>query len=196
VERYQDVYPTKQQTGTELFQLVHLASKSFPQVALYFENSILAPDLPLLAAAAANVDRVERDGDRLTVASKYGVGVRWQGPATVNGRVWPVHDADTLWLPPGANRIEPTAKDAPVTILDFNGRLQSVKSLDNGVELSYQSSARAIAVLNARPRTMELDGVRQEPSVIESAGRFVVMLPRGQHLVTFLMSRLPDSLTP
>ena len=25
VERYQDVYPTKQQTGTELFQLVHLA---------------------------------------------------------------------------------------------------------------------------------------------------------------------------
>src|SRR6202034_800064 len=28
VERYQDVYPTKQQTGTELFQLVHVAAKS------------------------------------------------------------------------------------------------------------------------------------------------------------------------
>jgi hypothetical protein len=186
VERYQDVYPTKQQTGTELFQLVHLASKSFPQVALYFENSILAPDLPLLAAAAANVDRVERDGDRLTIASKYGVGVRWQGPAMVNGRLWPVHDADTLWLTPGANRIEPAAKDVPVAILDFNGRLQSARSLDNGVELSYQSSARAIAVLNARPRMIELDGVRQEPAVIESAGRFVVMLPRGQHLVVLL----------
>ena len=48
VERYQDVYPTKQQTGTELFQLVHLAASAFSQVALYFENSILAPDLPLL----------------------------------------------------------------------------------------------------------------------------------------------------
>jgi hypothetical protein len=191
VERYQDVYPTKQQTGTELFQLVHLASKSFPQVALYFENSILAPDLPLLAPAAANVDRVERDGDRLTVASKYGVGVRWQGPAMVNGRVWPVHDADTLWLPPGANRIEPAPKDAPVTILDFNGRMQFARSLDNGVEFSYQSSARAIAVLNARPRTLELDGVRREPAVIESSGKFVVTLPRGQHLVTFLMSRPP-----
>ena len=50
VERYQDVYPTKQQTGAELFQLVHLAAASFPRVALYFENSILAPDLPLLAS--------------------------------------------------------------------------------------------------------------------------------------------------
>ena len=45
VDRYQDVYPTKQQTGTELFELVHMASTAFPRVALYFENSILKPDL-------------------------------------------------------------------------------------------------------------------------------------------------------
>ncbi len=38
VERYQDVYPTKQQTGTELFQLVHTAAQAFPRVALYFET--------------------------------------------------------------------------------------------------------------------------------------------------------------
>src|ERR1700741_4919793 len=59
VERYQDVYPTKQQTGTEWFELVHLAAKAFPQVALYFENSILAADLPLLSAAAAGNDKIE-----------------------------------------------------------------------------------------------------------------------------------------
>jgi hypothetical protein len=186
VERYQDVYPTKQQTGTELFQLVHLASKAFPQVALYFENSILTPDLPLLAAASASVDRIEGDGDRLTVRSRDGVGVRWQGPATVNGRLWPVHDANTLWLPPGSNRIEPALRDAAVTVVDFNGRLQSARPLDNGVELSYQSSARAIVVLNARPQTMELDGVRGQVRATESDGRFIVMLPRGQHLVSFI----------
>ena len=185
VERYQDVYPTKQQTGTELFQLVHLASKAFPQVALYFENSILPPDLPLLASASASVDRIERDGDRLTIGSRYGVGMRWHGAATVNGRLWPVHDADTLWLPPGVNRVEPASKDVPVTVLDFNGRVQSARALENGVELSYQSSARAIAVLNVRPRTMELDGVKMEPASIESDGRFVVILPRGQHIAAF-----------
>ena len=73
--------------------------RHFPHVALYFENSILTPDLPLLAAASASVDHFERDGGSITVTSKYPVGVRWTGPATVNGRVWPVHDAETVWLP-------------------------------------------------------------------------------------------------
>src|SRR4029078_8594382 len=57
VERYQDVYPTKQQTGSELFALLHLASTAFPRVAVYFENSILAPDLQLLPSAAAAGER-------------------------------------------------------------------------------------------------------------------------------------------
>ena len=74
VERYQDVYPTRQQTGTELLGLVNAASRSFPRVALYFENSILAPDLPLLAAASAAVTRVERKGKGLVVESSYGCG--------------------------------------------------------------------------------------------------------------------------
>ena len=53
VERYQDVYPTKLQTGAELFELVHTASSAFPRVALYFENSIGKRDLPLLASSAS-----------------------------------------------------------------------------------------------------------------------------------------------
>ena len=57
VERYQDVYPTKQQTGAELFELVHMASSAFPRVALYFENSILPSDMGLLSAAASTVNR-------------------------------------------------------------------------------------------------------------------------------------------
>jgi hypothetical protein len=96
VERYQDVYPTKQQTGTELFQLVHVAAQSFSRVALYFENSILTPDLPLLASAAASVDKAEQNGSRLVIESHNGVGVPWQGPALVNGRLWPVHSDDAL----------------------------------------------------------------------------------------------------
>src|SRR5205823_9493804 len=111
VERYQDVYPTKQQTGTELFQLVHLASQAFPQVALYFENSILGADLPLLSAAAASVDKVEQNGSKLVIGSKYGVGVPWQGPATVNGRLWPVRNASTLLVAAGALITEPASKD-------------------------------------------------------------------------------------
>ncbi|MBV9405757.1 MAG: hypothetical protein JO211_10465, partial [Acidobacteriaceae bacterium] len=48
VERYQEVYPTKKQTGVELLELVHEAAASFSHVALYFENSLEKQDLNLL----------------------------------------------------------------------------------------------------------------------------------------------------
>ncbi|MGH9593842.1 MAG: hypothetical protein ACRD5L_12180, partial [Bryobacteraceae bacterium] len=114
VERYQDVYPTKQQTGAELFQLVHAAALSFPRVALYFENSILPADLPLLPAAAATVTEMQETGSALTVRSSQDVGIAWHGPAKVDGRLWPVRGEDTLWLPAGSHAIEPAQKDLPL----------------------------------------------------------------------------------
>ncbi|HEV8039491.1 MAG TPA: hypothetical protein VGP62_11560 [Bryobacteraceae bacterium] len=183
VERYQDVYPTKQQTGTELFELVHVAAKAFPRVTLYFENSILAPDLPLLASAAASVDKVQQDGRRLIVNSRYGVGVPWQGPAIVNGRLWPVHDQTTLWVPAGPNVIEPAPKDPAMRMLDFNGDLRSANVSAGGLEFSYQSNARAAAVLNMRPGKLEVDGSATNQTILESGPNYVVLLPRGQHVV-------------
>ncbi|HYL38073.1 MAG TPA: hypothetical protein VEV17_19305 [Bryobacteraceae bacterium] len=183
VERYQEVYPTKQQTGTELFQLVHLASKAFPQVALYFENSILTPDLPLLASAAANVSKAEQNGSRLLIDSPNGVGVPWQGPALVNGRPWPVRDDTTLWLPAGPVVAEPAQKELALRIVDFNGNLRSANASAAGLEFSYQSGARAMALLNARPHRVVIDGATAVQSVTESGSGFLLILPRGQHVV-------------
>jgi hypothetical protein len=105
-ERYQDVYPTKQQTGTELFQLVHEAAASFSRGALYFENSLAPADLKLLPSAAATVKRIERMGPKLVVESMTGVGIAWQGGAFVDGEPWPARDDETLWLPAGAHTVE------------------------------------------------------------------------------------------
>jgi hypothetical protein len=183
VERYQDVYPTKQQTGTELFELVHQAADAFPQVALYFENSILAPDLPLLASAAASVDQVQQNGARLIVDSRYGVGVPWKGPALVNGHPWPVRDDATLWIPAGSTVIEPAQKESPYRILDFNGNLRSADATTNGLQFSYRSNGRALAILNTQPRKLEIDGVAVEQKAAANGSRFLLMLPRGQHIV-------------
>ena len=182
-ERYQDVYPTKQQTGTELFQLVHVAAQSFSRVALYFENSILAPDLPLLASAAASVDKAEQNGSRLVIESRNDVGVPWQGPALVNGHLWPVRSDTMLWLPAGPNVAEPAPKDPALRIVDFNGDLRSASVTSDGLRFSYGSSARALALLNVRPRKVEIDGNRNDPKLRESGTGFILTLPRGQHLV-------------
>ncbi|HUA22349.1 MAG TPA: hypothetical protein VMB25_26570 [Bryobacteraceae bacterium] len=183
VERYQDVYPTKQQTGTELFQLVHMASRAFPRVALYFENSILKPDLPLLASASAVVDKVEQDGPRLTIASPYGVGILWQGPALVNGRPWPVRSDTTLWLPAGAAMIQPALKEAGPRILDFNGDLRSASHSAAGLEFSYESRARALAILDLHPVRLEIDGAPASLPILASGANFTLLLPRGQHVI-------------
>lgn len=192
VERYQEVYPTKKQTGTELFQLVNQAARSFPRVALYFENSILPADLPLLPAAAAVVSRAERDASALKVDSPRGVGVRWNGPARVNGRLWPAQDGATLWLPPGPHTIEPAAEAPAVRLLDLNAELRSAAAQADGLEFAYRSAARALAVLDRAPGRLEVDGAEISVRALPAGGRaHTLVLPRGQHLVRVWIDRAP-----
>ncbi len=189
VDRYQDVYPTKQQTGTELFELVHLASTAFPRVALYFENSILAPDLPLLPSAGAIVPHAERAGTTLTLDSPYGVGVVWSGEAKVDGNSWPVTDGSTLWLPPGPHTIEPAADVHAAHILDFNGELHSAdRTTRSTIDLSYESPSRAFAVLDRKPTKLEIDAAPAPLTFLTTEkSTYSLPLPRGQHLVTIQM---------
>jgi hypothetical protein len=184
VERYQDVYPTKQQTGTELFQLVNLASGAFERVALYFESSISTVDLPLLAAAASTVERAEQSGGKLVVDSRRGVTVKWSGPALVDGRLWPVGNGSSVLLPRGMHSIEAAPKAAAMRLVDFNGELKSASALADGVEFAYQSSARAMAEIDGPGalKRVEIDGAEVKPQVVGN----VLLLPRGQHLVTIV----------
>jgi hypothetical protein len=88
-----------------------------------------------------------------------------------------------LWLPAGPNVAEPAPKDPALRIVDFNGDLRSASVTSDGLRFSYGSSARALALLNVRPRKVEIDGHRNDPKLRESGTGFILTLPRGQHLV-------------
>ncbi len=184
VERYQDVYPTKQQTGIELFQLVNSASRAFPRVALYFEKSILAPDVPWLASAAAAVERCERVGTKLFVESRQGVGVPWKGAAEVNGKPWPALDGETVWLPPGRHSIAPSEDQGCVHLLSLTGNITSASCLPAGMEFAYRNEGPALALFDKRPVKIEVDGSPRDAAVTKAENGFAVRLPRGQHVVT------------
>jgi hypothetical protein len=182
VERYQDVYPTRQQTGIELFQLVHHAAASFPRVALYFENSLLPPDLQLLSSAAAAVSRFERMGSKIVVDSVAGVGIPWKGGAKVDGQFWPAQDDDTLWLPAGPHAVEPAAGVTGPRLVSLTGELKAVRpDGPHGIEFTYQAAARAIAIVSRKAVRMQIDG---EEQAVPAAEGNVLLLPRGQHVVT------------
>jgi hypothetical protein len=184
VNRYQDVYPTKQPTGTELFQLLHQAADNFQQVALYFENSLLAPDWKLLPAASSAVTRVETIGRKTLVESARGVGLHWRGAATVDGQLWPAADDETLWLPAGAHSIEPAATRSGPRLLYLSGELRAARTVDaKAIEFSYRSRARAIALMDRPLRKIQIDGGDAGGFM---SGAATVVLPRGQHLVNIV----------
>lgn len=178
-------YPTSKQVGTEVLELLHTASESFAQVAFYYELSIDPADLPLLPAAAAVVERSERRGDALVIRSPRGVGVRWEGPASLDGRPWPVGDRERAWLPPGEHILAPASAAPAASVLDFNGTIESAASMADGVELVYSSNARAMATLDRRPVRLTLDGRDESLDLVgEAGGAWVLRLPRGKHTAT------------
>jgi hypothetical protein len=181
VDRYQNVYPTKQQTGTELFQLVHQAAVSFRRLALYFENSLLTPDLPLLPSAAAVVARIDRVNSQILVESPAGVGVPWRGAALLDGQYWPAADDHTVWVPPGKHTLEAALRRPGPRLLWLNGELKTARLVDpTKIEFHYDSQARAIAVLDRPVNHVEIDGA---PAGLASIGPVSLFLPSGQHVV-------------
>jgi hypothetical protein len=182
VNRYQNVYPTRQQTGTELFQLVHSAAANFQRIALYFESSLLTPDLDLLPAASAATATLKRSGSQSVVDSAIGVGLPWKGPVLVDGQPWPVADDDTVWLPAGPHIVEGGPQRAGVRLVRLNAELRGARAVSaTAIEFSYESTARTIAVLDRPPRRLEVDGVQETP---QWAGPSTILLPRGRHTVT------------
>jgi hypothetical protein len=180
VDRYQDVYPTKQQTGAELFELVHVASTAFPRVALYFENSILKPDLALLAASSAVVTRYSKDRRRISIDSPMDVELNWTaGAALVDGKPWPAQSATTLRLPAGPHEVEPAAaRREAISLIDLNAKLRSASALSGKrVAFEYSSESRAIARFDRKPSHIDVDGT---PYPVDAT----VLLPRGDHRVT------------
>lgn len=183
VERYQDVYPTKKQTGIELFELVHQAAASFARVALYFENSLEKQDLALLSAAATTARVSTKSADELQIEASEPTRVSWQGPVEIDGKLWPVHNDQFVLAPAGKHTLAAGTSSPPVTLSDFNGDIQSAIVSGTRVDVSYTARSRAVAQLGSPVSTIEIDGEPFWKSGGNNPG--AVLLPSGQHVATF-----------
>jgi hypothetical protein len=129
------------------------------------------------------VNRCESDGNQLVVESPNGVGIEWRGAALVDGRLWPAVVGATLWVPAGRHKVGPAPRFPAARLLDFTGELMSADSLAGGLEFAYRSDARAFAVVDKRPHSVEIDGAAAQPQVLDTISGFTLRLPRGQHSV-------------
>ena len=182
VDRYQDVYPTKKQTGVEFLQLVHEAANSFSKVALYVENSLEKQDLTLLPSAASTATVEQTSADELQVNGRETTRVDWQGSAEIDGKPWPIQNARSVLVPAGKHRLSTGFSQVPVTISDFNGDVRTAQVEPGRVDIAYSSRSRAIVVLGS-----DVSGVEVDEAIypIAGAANTSFLLPAGQHIVTF-----------
>ncbi len=174
VDRYQDVFPTKKQTGSEFLDLFHTAGEFFENVLVYFEQSVYPQDLEMASHTLAS-------GARLTdgaVESPRPVLYRATGRIFVDGAEWPVRDADEAMLPAGKHRVETRdGTPSPFALQRLTGELLSATLSGRTLRFRYRSQARAIAIFNSTPSGITVDG-----STVRFAGDFI-LLPPGEHEV-------------
>jgi hypothetical protein len=191
VAREAHAFPTDHQSGTELFQLVNTAQRAFPTVSLYAEHSVLPVDRPLLASALGVVDAFERRDSTgaVTLDAPRGVGLRWRGPALVDGRPWPWQDSVTVWLPTGRHAVATAPAPPHTRLVDFTGDLRAVALTAGGLTLAYRSDARAIAIVDRAPLSVTVDGRPATPPRLQDGARTVLLLPAGEHAVEIVTRR-------
>jgi hypothetical protein len=183
VERYQDVYPTKKQTGIELLELVHEASAAFGRVALYVENSLEKQDLELLPVAASRAVLRQTAADEIDVKAPEPIKVLQAGPVELDGRAWLVQGAQGVLVPAGEHRLRTGTAAPAIEVADFNGEIRSAAVSGGEAQLAYVSASRAIAIVNTPVSRIEVDGAaywRPEGTAMPES----VILPSGQHVVT------------
>ncbi len=167
VDRYQDVFPTKKQTGGEFLQLIHDAAASFANVLVYFEASVLPQDMDVasyaLSAGAHIIGPNEIESPRSVTIG--------EGPLLVDGSPWPA-----TMIPAGKHKVEPAAAPLFFRLETLTGELLTVAYEAAGFRFRYRSESRAIAVLSAIPARLMIDGRSQPPALS-------VMLPPGEHEV-------------
>jgi hypothetical protein len=165
VDRYQDVFPTKKQTGGEFLELFHNAAESFANVLLYFEASAHLQDLDTVAYALAAGGRAT---GRHEIESPRAVMVNAKA-LRVDGV-----DSPSTIVPAGKHTVEQAAAVPEFRLLDFNGQLLSASyEGPRIIHFRYRSDARVIPLFSMQPRWLQFDGVKT----------LSALLPPGEHEV-------------
>ena len=188
VPRGEEVVPTSQQTGLELYRLVSEARRAFPKVCVYSEGTIYPLDFSLLPNALAATASVQPQG-RGAVLVESGDGVELatgHGPRAVrvDGVPWPALRERTVLVPKGRHLVEwqdGAPEGGAMRLREITAVLLDAKAGKDFLSVRYASPARAFLTLSFRPARAEVDGSPAAVAVEAAEHGFVVTAPPGEH---------------
>jgi hypothetical protein len=109
---------------------------------------------------------------------------------TVDGRLWPAVDDNTVWLPAGRHTVGPAATLPLARLLYLNGDLLGASVADDAIEFEYRSRAQAIALLDREPQSIFVDGQPVSVPVLKGTKHWSLFLPKGAHRVRVAVTGL------
>jgi len=189
--------PTQTMVGTELAIAVANASLASGRAAIYSEGTLPFGDVKYLSRILAANARVERRWDSWVTESDRSILLnapgQWQS-FRVDNELWPGWGESEVFIPGGSHKI--TAAERKFSFVDtsvldlrllrFTGNLDTLKPTDRGLEFSYDSLMRTLALFNRQPHEIRVDGSPYGEAVVHYASHWSVRLPRGQHKVEII----------
>ncbi len=186
--------PTPTMVGTELAIALLNACRASGRAGIYSEGTLPPDDVQMLARILASSATVERrwnswvtDSDRSIQLNAPG---QWQS-FRVDDQIWPGWGENEVFIPRGKHII--TAAERRFSFLDtsaldlrllrFTGNLDTLAPNDRGIEFSYDSLMRTLALFNRQPFEIRVDGARYPEPAVHHASHWSLRLPRGQHRV-------------
>lgn len=187
-------FPTRIQTGTESYWLVHSAAHGAKRAVIYAESSVNPQDLSLLPyayAARTSVRKVE-DGWEVNTATPIVLQLAaatqeiWRGDERMvsigDGKfLLPIGSYRVREVPSGVSPFQPDILET--RILSITGELLSARSSQRSVELRYRSDTRCIVTLTKEPYALFVDGRESSFKALKGDGRYALVLPPGEHTV-------------
>jgi hypothetical protein len=186
--------PTPTMVGTELAISLLNATLASGRAAIYSEGTLPVEDIQMLAKIMASGAKVERrwnswvtESDRSILLTAPG---NWQS-FRVDDKLWPGWGESEVFIPGGRHSIGAAERrfsflDTSVLdlrLLRFTGNLDNLAPTDRGIEFSYDSLMRTLALFNRQPFEIHVDGKPYHEPVVHYASHWSVRLPRGQHKV-------------
>lgn len=189
VDRFGQNYPTKKQRGTEIYSLIHNASKYTDKVIMYSLSTPEKEDMNLAPYAYAyDVTGKELSKNVYEFDSK--ANFIWHidtknKDVYVDDKKYPIYTKDYVVVPYGKHKVE--LKDAEgdsIHITDINADIKSSYYENDGIKVEYKSVGRCFVNLTRKPDKITIDGGEISPEIKELGGTYTVFLPVGEHTVT------------
>jgi len=198
--------PTRYPSGTALYTLLGKFIKNQKRFSLYSESSLFEVDKQIMPFLFSSATRKIWTGNDLRVVMPCSADIVFAGTNAkgmmIDNELAGSFCNNQIVSPVGEHiitPIDPAQKiflmiKSKTRLVNCSAELLKTTVTNRGLEFIYWSERRTVVVVNEKPLSVFIDGVKTKCQPLEGLLGWAVMLPQGKHTVTIQTRTLMDLL--